>query len=36
MLNIESEQINAVNKTKNYHSIVIISCFRQYLDVPSC
>ena len=31
-LNIESEHINAVNRTKNYHSTLIFLCFRQYLD----
>ena len=31
-LNIESEHINTVNKTKNYYSTLIFSCFPQYLD----
>ena len=29
-LNIESEHINAVNRTKNYHSTLIFLCFRPY------
>ena len=34
-LNIESEHINEVNKTKNYHSILIFLCFHQSLDKKS-
>ena len=30
-LNVESEHINAVNRTKS-HSTLIFLCFRQYLD----
>ena len=29
-LSTESENINAVNRTKNYHSILIFLCFRHY------
>ena len=31
-LNIESEHINTVNRTKNHHSTVIFLCFHQFLD----
>ena len=34
-LNIESEHINTVNKTKTYHRTLIFSCFPQYLDKKS-
>ena len=34
-LNLESEHINAVNRTKIYHSTLIFLCFRQYLDKKS-
>ena len=31
-LNIESELINAVNRTKNYHITLVFPCFRQYFN----
>ena len=31
-LNIESEHINAVNRTKTHHSTLIFLCFHQFLD----
>ena len=31
-LHIKSEHINAVNRTKTYHSTLIFPSFRQYLD----
>ena len=34
-MNIESEHINAENRTKNYHSTLIFLCFQRCPLVPT-